>query len=323
MNVPSQRELASEVLDTEIKALEALRDSLDGSFDKAIDLIVNTKGYVIVTGVGKSGHIGRKLAATFASTGTPSFFVHPTEASHGDLGMLHDGSVVIAISNSGETRELRDVLVYAKREKLPVIGITAREQSLLGRNSTVNLLLPPAQEACPNRLAPTSSTTMTLAMGDALAVAAMRVRGFTAEDFGMRHPGGSLGRRLQTVHEWIDAQAAAPNPTISEDTPFVEVLHTISEGRCGAVSVVDADHRLRGLITDGDVRRAVETEEEPRRLTAGQMANATPLTTQKHERMGEVVEVFERERISQLIVVEDDKPVAIIHIKDLMQEGYL
>ncbi|MGF1543117.1 MAG: SIS domain-containing protein [Parvularculaceae bacterium] len=319
----SDIDVAREVLRTEIDALGALRASLDERVKEAVDLIVAARGYVVVTGVGKSGHIAGKIAATLASTGTPSFFVHPTEASHGDLGMLADGSVVIAISNMGETRELRDILVYCRRMSLPLVAITARSESFLGKSADVALILPQTEEACPNRLAPTSSTTMTLALGDALAVAAMRRRGFTAEDFGARHPGGSLGMRLQRVGEWMDLQKSPPNPVVGVDAPFVDVLRAISEGLCGAVSVVDDRGRLAGVVTDGDVRRAVERSEAPRALVAADMANATPETVTVDERMGRVVSILEDKRISQVIVEVNGAPAAIIHVKDLMQSGHI
>ncbi len=322
-NCASDVAAAHDVLETEIAALGALRDSIDDRFKSAVDKIATAPGYVVVTGVGKSGHIGNKIAATFASTGTPSFFVHPTEASHGDLGMLHEGSVVIAISNSGETRELRDILTYCKRMQLPLIAITARPKSMLGKNADVGLILPKTEEACPNRLAPTSSTTMTLALGDALAIAVMKRRGFTAEDFGARHPGGALGMRLQLVSEWVDLQNTPPNPTINENAPFVDVLNAISDGRCGAVSVLDANGRLNGMITDGDVRRAVEREERPRTLLASDIVSRKPTTVGRDERMGVVVEMFQNQRISQVIVEENGSPIALIHVKDLMQNGYI
>ncbi|MEM6415420.1 MAG: KpsF/GutQ family sugar-phosphate isomerase [Pseudomonadota bacterium] len=314
---------ARDVLNTEITALQALRDKLDERFALAVETIVSAKGFVTVTGVGKSGHIGHKIAATFASTGTPSFFIHPTEASHGDLGMLRDGAIVIAISNSGETKELGDILTYCKRTGTKLIAMTARANSFLGTSADVALILPQSEEACPNRLAPTSSTTMTLALGDALAVAVMKRRGFTAEEFGARHPGGSLGMRLQLVKEWMHRQKEPPNPTISGDAPFFTVLKVIADGCCGAVSVLDKDGKLAGIITDGDVRRAVERFEQPRTLTAREMANGRPTTVKRNERMETVVEILQSQRISQIIVAEDNTPLALIHVKDLMQSGYI
>ena len=324
-HIPSRDEdvsVARDVLQTESAALQNLSECLGSDFSAAVDLIVGCSGYVIVTGVGKSGHIGRKIAATLASTGTPSFFVHPTEASHGDLGMINRDAVIIAISNSGETGELRDVLIYAMREDVDVIAITAREKSFLGQRSTTQLILPKAEEACPNGLAPTSSTTMTLALGDALAVAAMKRRNFTPEDFGARHPGGSLGLGLQRITEWIALQTLVPNPSVKDDTPFVDVLRAISDGRCGAVSIVDETGQLKGVVTDGDVRRAVSEHASPQSLTAKDILVPDPITVAKTLRMSSVVEIFQTQRISQVVVTDASKPIAIIHVKDLMQGGY-
>ncbi|MEM9233069.1 MAG: KpsF/GutQ family sugar-phosphate isomerase, partial [Pseudomonadota bacterium] len=271
-------DVARQVIETEAAALAALRDAINETMTRAVDILMNAPGFVIVAGVGKSGHIGRKIAATLASTGTPSFFVHPTEASHGDLGMIQKDCAVVAISNSGETRELRDLLIYTQREGVPVVGITAKPDSFLAQQSTVTLLLPKTGEACPNQLAPTSSTTMTLAMGDALAIAAMERRGFGPEDFGARHPGGALGMRLQQVSEYLDLHKDRPNPVISADAAFPDVLKAVSDGRCGAVSVVDSGGKLTGIVTDGDIRRAVMAHDQVQSLTANQMMSPSPVT---------------------------------------------
>ncbi|MEL7488450.1 MAG: KpsF/GutQ family sugar-phosphate isomerase [Pseudomonadota bacterium] len=318
----SNLESARAVIDAEIAALKALGESLDEKFERAVDLILNAQDYVIVTGVGKSGHVGRKIAATLASTGSPSFFVHPTEASHGDLGMIKKASIILAISNSGETRELRDILLYCNRVGAAVIAITSRAQSFLATNALITLTLPHAAEACPNQVAPTSSTTMTMALGDALAISAMRKRGFTSDDFGLRHPGGAIGMRLQLISEWMALRKSPPNPVISDATPFVEILRAVSVGGCGAVSVVAEDGRLEGVITDGDIRRAVSGAQSPQRLTAREFLSHNPVTALATMRIGAVVEIFETRRISQVIVVEDAKPIAMIHVKDLMSEGY-
>ncbi|WP_370337434.1 SIS domain-containing protein [Parvularcula marina] len=316
-------EVARQVIETEAAALSALRETISESMTQAVDILMGTKGFLIVAGVGKSGHIGRKIAATLASTGTPSFFVHPTEASHGDLGMITKGSSVLAISNSGETRELRDLLIYAKREDVPVIAITAKSRSFLASQATVTLLLPKTGEACPNQLAPTSSTTMTLALGDALAVAAMARRNFTREDFGARHPGGSLGMQLQLIGEYLALRKESPNPVITEDAIFADVLKAVSEGRYGAVSVIDASGALKGVVTDGDIRRAVMGHENVQAVTARQMMNPTPVTVAPDERIGIAIQTLENRQISQIIVEEAGRPVGLVHIKDLMSEGYL
>ncbi|NNL87936.1 MAG: KpsF/GutQ family sugar-phosphate isomerase [Marinicaulis sp.] len=321
-NQSNELATARNVIEAEVAALTKLSESLNDEFIRAIDLIAECKGYAIVTGVGKSGHVGRKIAATLASTGAPAFFVHPTEASHGDLGMIKKDAVVIAISNSGETRELRDLLIFCRREKTPVIAITGRRKSFLGDNATVTLVLPPAPEACPNELAPTSTTTMTLALGDAIAVAAMKRRNFSREDFGARHPGGALGMQLQPISEWIASYDDAPNPISRISDSFVDVLKEISKGRCGAVTVVDEKGAIAGFITDGDIRRAVSDNVSPQKLTAGEFLSKDPLTISPNERIGAAVEIFNTRRISQVVVVEDEKPIAIIHVKDLMQAGY-
>jgi len=250
---------AQDVIAKEIEGLTALKDSLDADFGNAVDLILDTQNYLIVVGVGKSGHIGQKIAASFASTGTPSFFMHPTEASHGDLGMVSKGCIILAISNSGESRELRDVLQYAKRNDVPVIGITKYPNSTLGRKSQIVLRLPEAVEACPNGIAPTTSTTNTLALGDALVVASMTKRGFTLEEFGKRHPGGKIGLQLQTVKEWLDTHTVN-SPLVSLGAAMDETIMAISKGARGCAAVIDGEGKIHGVITDGDLRRAIDDE---------------------------------------------------------------
>jgi arabinose-5-phosphate isomerase len=246
---------AHDVVALNIEALEALNRVVDESLVRACEIILSRPGYLVVTGMGKSGHIGGKIAATLASTGTNAFFVHPAEMSHGDLGMLRSDTTLLAISNSGESRELRDPLLFCRRNGIPVIGMTQRRGSFLDRTADVTLLMPTVAEACPNGLAPTTSTLMTLALGDALAMVLMDQRGFSAEDFGLHHPGGSLGMRLQSVREWMGDNHAPP-ATVSLDAPFSEVVSAITAGRKGAVAVLDGAGVLAGMITDGDVRRA-------------------------------------------------------------------
>ena len=314
---------ARDVIDTEITALKRLSQSLNNDFANAVDMIANSKGYAIVTGIGKSGHIGRKFAATLASTGTPAFFIHPTEASHGDLGMVNANSLVIAISNSGETRELRDLLVFCKKQNVQMIAITSQPNSFLGKISDCVLALPEAEEAGPAKVAPTSSTAMTLALGDALALTVMARRGFGHEEFGARHPGGVLGMRLQHISQWVDANPDAPNPVVTETMNFVDVLEAIGSGLCGAVSVVSDDGDLTGFITDGDIRRAVSQNTAPQSLTAKEILSDAPVTMTLDQRIADAIEVLETRRISQVIVTQKNKPIAIIHIKDLMQAGYI
>lgn len=311
---------AREVVSLNIAALQALKSSIDESLTGAAELILSRPGYVVVTGMGKSGHIGGKLAATLASTGTSAFFVHPAEMSHGDLGMLRPDVTLLAISNSGESRELRDPLIYCQREGIPVIGMTQRPDSFLGRHSTVTLTMPQVAEACPNNLAPTTSTLMTLALGDALAMVLMDQRGFTAEAFGLHHPGGKLGMSLQSVRDWM-GDRPQPLATVPERASFAEVVSAITEGRKGAAAVLADDGRLAGIITDGDVRRAFSRDITG--LVASDVMSPNPKIIAPDARMSDAVDLMTQNRISTLLVVEDARPVAIIHIAELMQAGYV
>ncbi len=311
---------AREVVRLNIEALEALERSLDVSIARAADVIMSRPGYVVVTGMGKSGHIGGKIAATLASTGTHAFFVHPAEMSHGDLGMLRADVTVLALSNSGESRELRDPLIFCQRNGIPVIAITQRPHSFLGRNAAVCLTMPKVAEACPNGLAPTTSTLMTLALGDALAMVLMDRRGFTAMDFGLHHPGGALGMSLQTVREWMGDNAAAP-ASVPLDAAFGEVVSTVTAGRKGAAAVLNPDNTLAGIITDGDIRRAFQRDITA--LRAADIMSPNPITVEPDARMSDVVDLLTANKISTLFVVEDHRPIAIVHIAELMQAGYV
>jgi len=312
---------ARTVILAEAAALGALADTLDGdAFTRAIDTLLSTKGHCIVLGVGKSGHIGRKIAATLASTGTPSFFVHPAEASHGDLGMVTPGSCVLAISNSGESRELVDVLRYCNKNTIPVIAITCRTGSTLGKAANIVLALPAVPEACPNGLVPTTSMAMTLAMGDALAIAAMQARGFTAADFGDRHPAGKLGLQLQHVGDWMQSHNAPP-PILSPEAMARDVLGTITEGRMGCAAVINTDGTLAGMITDGDLRRALTADFFDK--TAADMMSLDPYCVTPQDRISDVIAHLTTRRIANVFVLESGKPVAAMHLKDLLEEGYL
>ncbi len=313
-------EAARDVIGLNIQALQALSAALDERIAQAVRIILGRDGYVVVTGMGKSGHIGGKIAATLASTGTNAFFVHPAEMSHGDLGMLRGDVTLLAISNSGESRELRDPLLFCQRNDIPVIGITQRRGSFLERMSTVSLMLPKVQEACPNNLAPTTSTLMTLAIGDALAMVLMKERGFSAEDFGARHPGGALGMRLQSVREWMQLKTVKP-ATVAPTAAFAEVVSSITRGRQGCVAVTGADGLLVGMITDGDVRRAFSNDISG--LTAADMMNPRPKTVGPDQRMSEVIDMLADNHISNLFVVEDGRPVAVAHIGELILAGYV
>ena len=311
---------AREVVRLNIEALQALERTIDGALARACDVILSRPGYVVVTGIGKSGHIGGKIAATLASTGTNAFFVHPAEMSHGDLGMLRHDTTLLAISSSGESRELRDPLIFCQRNDIPVIGMTQRGSSFLARMSAVPLVMPSVAEACPNGLAPTTSTLMTLALGDALAMVLMDRREFTAQDFGLHHPGGSLGMSLQSVREWMGDNHAPP-ATVALDADFSEVVSSITAGRKGAVAVLNGDGTLAGVITDGDVRRAFANNTAV--IVAGEIMSSNPITVGPEQRMSDVVDLLAANKIANLFVVEDERPVAIVHVAELMQAGYV
>ena len=310
---------AVETIDREIETLEILKNNLDGNLSKALDLLQNTKGRVIVTGMGKSGHIARKMAATFASTGTVSFFVHPAEASHGDLGMISDGDVIIAISYSGESKELSDILIYAKRHNIPLIAITRNPQSALGKNSSLVLKLPDNGEACPLGLAPTSSTTATIVLGDVLAVDLMERRGFSATDFRQRHPGGKLGAILCKVSDIM--HKGDDVPLLKEDAIMQDALLVMSEKMLGCVGIVDNDGHLSGIIPDGDLRRwmspSIITEKVSKVMTKN------PKVIGPDALIVDAVNMMNNtgRGITNLFVVQEGKPVGVIHIHDCLKAG--
>lgn len=310
---------AVETIDREIETLEILKNNLDGNLSKALDLLQNTKGRVIVTGMGKSGHIARKMAATFASTGTVSFFVHPAEASHGDLGMISDDDVIIAISYSGESKELSDILIYAKRHNIPLIAITRNPQSTLGKNSSLVLKLPDNGEACPLGLAPTSSTTATIVLGDVLAVDLMERRGFSATDFRQRHPGGKLGAILCKVSDIM--HKGDDVPLLKEDAIMQDALLVMSEKMLGCVGIVDNDGHLSGIITDGDLRRwmspSIITEKVSKVMTKN------PKVIGPDALIVDAVNMMNNtgRGITNLFVVQEGKPVGVIHIHDCLKAG--
>lgn len=315
---------ARDVIRTEAAALETLANSLDSSFRAAIDLLLATKGRVIVTGIGKSGHIANKIAATLASTGTPAQFVHPAEASHGDLGMVTRDDVVLAISNSGEAPELANMIAYAGRFDIPLIGITKAPGSALGRQCGVVLQLPDIGEACGSGVVPTSSTTMTLAMGDALAVALMKHRSFTAEHFRDFHPGGKLGALLTRVSDLMHKDDAIP--LVPEDAPMQEALIEISQKGFGVVGVTDPKGALTGIITDGDLRRHMSNQLLD--LKARDVMTTSPKTISPDLLAQEAVGIMngkDGERaVTCLFVTERDqaeRPLGLIHIHDCLRVG--
>jgi len=308
---------ATHVLLTEGEALKALADTLGNGFVDATQAIVGCKGRVIVTGMGKSGHIARKIAATLASTGTPAHFVHPGEASHGDLGMITPDDVVIALSNSGEATELTDLIHYTRRFSIPLIAITARAQSSLGSAADITLQLPPVAEVCPMGMAPTTSTTMMLALGDALAVATMEVKGFTAEDYRNFHPGGKLGKTLLRVRDVMRKESDIP--LVAAQDAMAQVLVVMTQKSLGCAGVIDLSGHLAGIITDGDLRRHMQGDFLTR--TAEQVMSKSPTTVAPSILAAEALKILNEKTRTQLFVVEDSKPVGVLHIHDLLRAG--
>jgi len=311
---------ARRVLAIEAAAITALAERLDDAFARAVDLVGRSSGKVVVTGVGKSGHVGHKIAATLASTGTPAFFLHAAEALHGDVGMLERQDLVLAISNSGETPEILQLVPVLKRLGLPLIALTGRSASTLGRAADVVLDVSVAEEACPLGLAPTASTTVTLAMGDALAVALLEQRGFRPEDFAALHPAGTLGRKLLRVAELMHVGAALPRVTAR--TSMRESLLEITSKRLGVTAVVDDDGRLAGVITDGDLRRALARPGDLLACTAGEVMTRKPKTIEAEALGARAVAVMERHAITSLFVVDPaGRPTGVIHLHDLLRAG--
>jgi arabinose-5-phosphate isomerase len=317
---PDDLAVARDVLSTEAAGLAALSRALDSSFATAIDLLAGVGGRIVVSGMGKSGHVARKIAATLASTGTPALFVHPAEASHGDLGMVVPGDGALLLSNSGETQELADLVAHTRRHDLPLIAITARAGSALARAADVALLLPQAAEACPMGVAPTTSTTMQMALGDAIAVALLTRHGFTVADFHGFHPGGKLGARLRRVRDLMHADDAVPLGL--PDTPMDRAILTMSEKRFGCVGVIDPDGKLIGIMTDGDLRRAMGPDVLSRKL--GELMTPGPRTIGPDALAAEALHAMTaRGRpITTLFVVDPaQRPIGILHLHDLLKAG--
>ncbi|MEM8796499.1 MAG: KpsF/GutQ family sugar-phosphate isomerase [Pseudomonadota bacterium] len=319
MNASARRTLMSEQAGISLLA-EAFENGLGDSFPKAISLMHHAKGRIIVTGVGKSGHIGGKIAATLASTGTPAFFIHAAEAGHGDLGMVTRDDVIIALSWSGESSELYSIVNYASRFQIPLIAITSKDESSLGREAAVVLSLPRAIEACPHNLAPTTSTIMQLALGDALAIALLEARGFSASDFGLFHPGGQLGAKLRTIGEIMHVGDAMP--LTSTTTPMSEAIILMSEKGFGCLGICDERRKLVGMITDGDLRRHMDPDllhkqaadvmtQNPICIEADKLASAT-LELMNSSGQGGITSVF---------VVEHGRPIGIVSVHDLLRLG--
>jgi arabinose-5-phosphate isomerase len=309
------------VLEIEARAVSALIDRLDETFAKAVELLERCKGKVVVSGMGKSGLIGQKIAATLASTGTSSFFLHPAEGVHGDLGMLARRDALIAISNSGETQELLQLLPYVERMGIPVIGLTGRMNSTLAKNADVVLDVSVAEEACPLGLAPTASTTATLALGDALAVALLQKRGFKEEDFALFHPGGTLGRRLLVRVKDL-MHAGAEIPMVRESAGGMAAMLEMTGKKLGMTTVVDQEGALVGVITDGDIRRFIQRGTDVAKATAKELASPDPKTIRPDDLAAKAVEMMERFSITTLVVTEGDRHIrGVIHLHDLLKSG--
>ncbi len=304
------------VLAQEIKGLEDLSACLDEKFAKAVDCIAAVKGRLIVTGMGKSGHVARKIAATMASTGTPAHFVHPGEASHGDLGMITGDDAVLALSNSGETAELSDVIAYCKRFSIPLIGVARRAESMLVKHADIPLVLPETPEACPTN-APTTSTTMMMALGDALAVALVQRRGFTRDDFFVFHPGGKLGKAFIRVEDLM--HAGAELPLVAADAVMKDVLLVITAKRFGCAGVVQKDGTLVGIVTDGDLRRHMQPQLLEKK--ASEVMTANPKFIRPDALAVEALSIMNEKSITSLFVVDGGKPVGILHIHDCLRAG--
>ena len=310
--------LARRVLRIEADAVAALADRIGAEFEQALDIILKRHGRVIVTGIGKSGHIARKLAATLASTGTPAYFVHAAEAAHGDLGMITPEDVVIALSNSGSSEELLMIVPLVKRQGARLIAMTGKPESPLAREADVHLEAAVAEEACPLNLAPTASTTAALALGDALAVALLDARGFAAEDFARSHPGGALGRRLLT-HVSDVMRSADSVPQVAADVPLTQALLAMTAGGMGMTAIVDADGLPQGIFTDGDLRRALEKGIDVRTARVSEVMTRNPRSIGPGALAVEAAEAMERVRISQLLVIgEDGRLAGALTTHDLM-----
>lgn len=303
------------MISTETDALVSLMNNLDSSFNKAIELLLSIKGKVVVTGIGKSGHIGRKIAASFASTGTPSFFLHPSEAIHGDLGMLSNQDLVIAIANSGETSEIISLIPFIKEEKIPLLSISSKSNSTLAQHSNVHLNIGEFEEACPLNLAPTTSSMLTLAVGDALMIALMSGKGINEANFAKLHPGGNIGRRLlDTVSDVMKSESL---PLVSEIATMDQVIYKINSGRCG-LSIVGDINNVKGIITDGDLRRAINASKESFfKLQAHEVMTKTPKFISKSTKLIDAKGIMNTKKITSLLVGNAKKLEGVIQLHDI------
>jgi arabinose-5-phosphate isomerase len=325
MNIEKNHDTASiehrirETLNIEAIELQRASQKINGSWIQAVLEILKIKGRVVVMGMGKSGHIGRKIAATLASTGTPAMFVHPAEASHGDLGMVLKEDIVLAISNSGESEELTSILPVLKRIGVNIIAITANQDSTLGHHANWVLESAVEKEACPLNLAPTASTTVQLAIGDALAVALLEARGFKADDFARSHPGGALGRKLLTLVQDV-MRTGDDVPTVFAQTAFMQLMKTMSDKKLGAAAVIDDDHKILGVFTDGDLRRLIEAGTDPRGLTAGEVMSKQPKVILSTSLAVEAAELMEKHQITSIFVIDANQQICgALNSNDLMR----
>jgi arabinose-5-phosphate isomerase len=317
------RDRAKRVLGIAIQAVTALRDRLDTDVERALDLLLACRGKVVVTGVGKSGIVARKIAATFASTGTPALFLHAGEGSHGDVGTLGRGDVLMALSNSGETQEVLHLLPTARRFEIPIVALTGRADSSLGRAADVAIDVHVAEEGCPLGLAPMASTTVMMALGDALAAALLDERGFTADDFALLHPAGALGRKLLRVGDVM--RSGADLPAVGERAGLKDVVLEITRKRLGVTAVLDEQGLLAGIVTDGDLRRGLERAADIRTLRATDLMTRTPKTIGEEALAAQAVAIMERYQITSLFVLSDGgrRPLGVVHLHDLLRAGIM
>lgn len=312
-------EVGKEVLALEIAGLEALKASLNADFGSAVDILKNVGGKIVATGMGKSGHVARKIAATLSSTGAPAIFVHPGEASHGDLGMIRREDCILALSKSGETPEMSDVLAYAQRFSVPLVAITCGAASTLATKADARIVLPAAEEACGETRAPTTSTTMMMAVGDALAVALLRDKGFTASDFHGFHPRGNLGAALRRVGDLMHGRERLP--LCIETAPLEDAVRTLNAGRFGCVGLIDRNGLLVGILTDGDLRRAFGKIDPT--APVNEVMTCAPKTVTPETLAGEALALLSRDKITALFVTVADKPVGLLHVHDCLSTGVL
>lgn len=311
--------IAKNALLNESDAIKNLTNFLDDEFEACVKEIYHLKGRVVITGIGKSAIVANKIVATLNSTGTPSLFMHAADAIHGDLGMIQKEDLVICISKSGNTPEIKVLVPILKRTGCKLVGLVSNTDSYLARQADYVLNATIGEEACPNNLAPTTSTTVHMALGDALAICLVELRDFGSEDFARYHPGGSLGKKLYLKVD--DIYPMHELPVVFENAPFKDVIYEISSKRLGSVAVVNDDHNLLGIVTDGDIRRTIQNEEDFRLLTAGQVMTKNPKTVQKGDYAVKALNIMQQNSITQLVVVEEEKVVGFVHLHDLLKEG--